>query len=46
LADVVHPARRRLLALMVAAGAAGNDAGRRTYHDHLMGKAVSAFQFG
>ena len=41
-----HPTPEHLLPLMVAAGAAGGDPGRRTYHDHLMGKAVSGFQFG
>jgi aromatic ring-opening dioxygenase catalytic subunit (LigB family) len=41
-----HPTPEHLLPLMVAAGAAGGDAGRRTYHDHLLGKAISAFQFG
>ena len=41
-----HPTPEHLLPLMVAAGAAGRDTGRRTYNDHLMGKAVSGFQFG
>ena len=41
-----HPTPEHLLPLLVAAGAATDDAGRRTYNDHLMGKAVSAFQFG
>ena len=41
-----HPTPEHLLPLMVAAGAAGTDVGRRTYHDHLVGKAVSGFQFG
>jgi aromatic ring-opening dioxygenase catalytic subunit (LigB family) len=41
-----HPRSEHLIPLMVAAGAAGNDRGRRTYQDHLMGKAVSAIQFG
>jgi len=41
-----HPTPEHLLPLMVAAGAAGADAGHRTYHDRLMGKAISAFQFG
>jgi hypothetical protein len=31
---------------MVAVGAAGADPGRRTYADHLGGKALSGFQFG
>ncbi|OYU71085.1 MAG: dioxygenase [Alphaproteobacteria bacterium PA2] len=41
-----HPREEHLLPLMVAAGAAGTDIGRRTYSDHLGGKAVSAYQFG
>ena len=41
-----HPEAEHLLPLMVAAGAAGSDAGRRTYSDHLGGKALSGFQFG
>ena len=41
-----HPRAEHLLPLMVAAGAAGTDPGRRVYHDHLFGKALSAFQFG
>jgi aromatic ring-opening dioxygenase catalytic subunit (LigB family) len=41
-----HPTPEHLLPLMVAAGAADDNTGRRTYHDHLMGKAVSGFQFG
>lgn len=45
-ARAAHPREEHLLPLMVAAGAAGADAGRRTYADHLMGKALSAFQFG
>lgn len=41
-----HPTPEHLLPLMVAAGAAGRDRGRRTYNDRLLGKPVSAFQFG
>ncbi|MGE5243509.1 MAG: DODA-type extradiol aromatic ring-opening family dioxygenase [Betaproteobacteria bacterium] len=41
-----HPTPEHLLPLMVAAGAAGEDAGRSTYSDRLMGKALSGFQFG
>jgi len=45
-ARVCHPTPEHLLPLMVAAGAAGGSEARRTYHDRLMGKAVSGFQFG
>jgi len=41
-----HPRAEHLLPLMVAAGAAGADPGRRSYADRLFGKAVSAFRFG
>ena len=41
-----HPEPEHLLPLMVAAGAAGADAGARTYADHVAGKALSGFQFG
>ena len=41
-----HPRSEHLIPLMVAAGAADGDRGKRTYQDQLMGKAVSAFQFG
>jgi len=41
-----HPTPVHLLPLLVAAGAAEQDPATRTYHDHLVGKAVSAFQFG
>ena len=41
-----HPREEHLLPLMVAAGAAGDDAGRRIFSDHVMNVAVSAFQFG
>jgi aromatic ring-opening dioxygenase catalytic subunit (LigB family) len=41
-----HPRPEHLLPLMVAAGAAGNDVGRRTFNDRIIGKAVSGFQFG
>jgi aromatic ring-opening dioxygenase catalytic subunit (LigB family) len=45
-ARAAHPQAEHLLPLMVAAGAAGNDPGARTYSDHLLGKALSGFQFG
>jgi len=41
-----HPRPDHLLPLMVAAGAAGTDPGRRTFHDRLLGKPVAGFQFG
>jgi aromatic ring-opening dioxygenase catalytic subunit (LigB family) len=45
-AAAAHPRSEHLLPLMVAAGAAGADRGRRTYSDRVFGKAVSGFQFG
>jgi len=41
-----HPRSEHLVPLFVAAGAAGDDSGRRSYSDHMVGKAVSAFRFG
>jgi aromatic ring-opening dioxygenase catalytic subunit (LigB family) len=41
-----HPRSEHLLPLMVVAGAAGNDLGKIAYNELLMGKAVSAYQFG
>ena len=41
-----HPRAEHLLPLMVAAGAAGRDAGRHSYGEQLLGKALSGFQFG
>jgi aromatic ring-opening dioxygenase catalytic subunit (LigB family) len=41
-----HPREEHLIPLMVAAGAAGNDIGRRTYSDRVMGSAISAYKFG
>jgi aromatic ring-opening dioxygenase catalytic subunit (LigB family) len=41
-----HPRAEHLAPLFIAAGAAGDDRGRRTYSDRIMGKAVSGFQFG
>ena len=43
---VSHPRSEHLLPLMVAAGAAEGERGRRTFQDRLMGKAISGFQFG
>jgi len=42
----VHPRPEHLIPLMVAAGAAGADPGKRAFHDKLLGKAVAGFQFG
>jgi len=41
-----HPREEHLLPLMVCAGAAGPDAGARTFHDRVMGVEVSAHRFG
>ncbi len=41
-----HPRAEHLLPLMVAAGAARSDPGRIAYSDTLLGKALSAVQFG
>lgn len=41
-----HPRAEHLLPLMVVAGAAGTDPGRRTWSGRVFGKPVSAFQFG
>jgi aromatic ring-opening dioxygenase catalytic subunit (LigB family) len=45
-ARAAHPRSEHLLPLMVAAGAADGDRGRRTYGDRVFGKAVSGFRFG
>ncbi len=41
-----HPREEHLLPLMVVAGAALNDVGRRVYHDTIGGKLASGFAFG
>ncbi len=41
-----HPREEHLLPLMVAAGAAMGDAGRRVFRDEVLGAVVSAIQFG
>ncbi|MDX3906100.1 MAG: class III extradiol ring-cleavage dioxygenase [Pigmentiphaga sp.] len=45
-ARLVQPRPDHLLPLMVAAGAAGNDAGRRIFQDEVMNVVVSASRFG
>jgi aromatic ring-opening dioxygenase catalytic subunit (LigB family) len=45
-ARVCHPRSEHLLPLLVAAGAAGNDAGHVDFSDSLMGKRISAYRFG
>jgi aromatic ring-opening dioxygenase catalytic subunit (LigB family) len=45
-ARAAHPRPEHLIPLMVAAGAAGSDTGRRSYSEPLLGKPVSGFQFG
>jgi aromatic ring-opening dioxygenase catalytic subunit (LigB family) len=45
-ARLAHPREEHLLPLMVAAGAAGADAGQRIFSDRVMGVTVSAYQFG
>ena len=45
-ARAAHPRAEHLIPLMVAAGAAGQDPGRRSYNEPLLGKPVSGFQFG
>jgi aromatic ring-opening dioxygenase catalytic subunit (LigB family) len=41
-----HPREEHLIPLMVAAGAAGSEAGKRIYNERVMGMAISGFQFG
>ncbi|MCU1298013.1 MAG: dioxygenase [Acidobacteriaceae bacterium] len=41
-----HPREEHLIPLMVAAGAAGEDVGRKIFSDRVMGATVSAYQFG
>jgi aromatic ring-opening dioxygenase catalytic subunit (LigB family) len=45
-ARLAHPREEHLLPLMVAAGAAGHDVGRRIFSDRVMGVTVSAYRFG
>jgi len=44
-ARLAHPREEHLLPLMVAAGAAGDDLGRRVFGDQVMGVTVSAYHF-
>ncbi|GAB0113538.1 DODA-type extradiol aromatic ring-opening family dioxygenase [Acidisoma sp. C75] len=45
-ARLCHPQEEHLIPLMVAAGAAGGDAGHHAYADTVLGKALSGFRFG
>jgi aromatic ring-opening dioxygenase catalytic subunit (LigB family) len=45
-ARACHPTEEHLLPLMVAAGAAQSDLGRRSFHDRVFGKPLSGFRFG
>ncbi len=45
-ARAAHPREEHLLPLMVAAGAAGADAGRRIYHEAILGNVISGYRFG
>ena len=45
-ARACHPREEHLLPLMVAAGAARNEPGRRVFHDIIGGKAMSGYAFG
>ena len=45
-ARAAHPREDHLLPLMVAAGAAGSDVGRRAFVDHVMGVVMASYRFG
>ena len=45
-ARAAHPREEHLLPLMVVAGAAGRDVGRRAYADRIGGKVFSGYEFG
>jgi aromatic ring-opening dioxygenase catalytic subunit (LigB family) len=45
-ARLAHPREEHLLPLMVAAGAAQSEQGRKLFQDRVMGVTVSAFGFG
>jgi aromatic ring-opening dioxygenase catalytic subunit (LigB family) len=46
MARSAHPREDHLIPLMVAAGAAGDDVGRRDFLDNAMGIAMSSYRFG
>jgi aromatic ring-opening dioxygenase catalytic subunit (LigB family) len=45
-ARLSHPREDHLIPLMVAAGAAGDDLGRRDFLDHAMGVVMASYRFG
>ena len=45
-ARLAHPQEDHLTPLMVAAGAAGDDVGRRLFVDHVMKVAMATYEFG
>lgn len=45
-ARLAHPREEHLLPLMVTAGAAGDDIGRRVFVDQAMGATIAAYAFG
>jgi len=45
-ARLAHPREEHLLPLMVVAGAAGDDIGRRVFADQAMGATIAAYAFG
>jgi len=45
-ARLAHPQEDHLIPLMVVAGAAGDDTGRRVFVDHVMSVAMASYQFG
>ena len=45
-ARLAHPREEHLLPLLVCAGAAGADVGRRIFHEPIGGAPISAFRFG
>jgi aromatic ring-opening dioxygenase catalytic subunit (LigB family) len=45
-ARLAHPQEDHLIPLMVIAGAAGHDIGRRVFVDHVMSVAMASYEFG